>query len=225
MSEPLDLHRLRDIPDPFPGAAAPAPRPPTLPASSPTRSGVRSARVLFALAAVAYEAAWLIFLRAQVVAHSAWTVVLGVALPLVAGGAAGAVALRPGARGMGEPAPRLAAWVLVVPAALAAGVFLGSPPEPTDGTFWPRALGCIVTGAWLLAGPLLLLGLAFRRAFASASAWRTAALAIASGGLAMATLGVLCPHHTGAHLVVGHGAAMVLAAVAGALVGRRVVLA
>ncbi len=239
MTEPFDLERLRDIPDPFSGdpgasvraasAAGAANRP--VPAArvqgepSPTRRAVRFARAGLLLAAIAYEAAWIVDLRAHVVPKAPWALTVGVALPLAAGTAGALAALRPGDRGMGEPARRLAWWALAGPAALAAIVFAASPADAVDGAFWRHAVGCMGTGVALLAGPLALAGLAFRRAFASVSPWRTALLAGACGGLAMATLGILCPLQSGGHLVAGHWAAIVLATTAGALIGRRVALA
>ena len=78
-----------------------------------------------------------------------------------------------------------------------------------------------VTGL-LALGPLALGLWAFRRAFAAAAGWRTAAVGVAAGGLAAATMSLACPITTAAHVIVGHGLAMIVAGLAGALLAPAI---
>jgi hypothetical protein len=96
------------------------------------------------------------------------------------------------------------------------------PADPGDGTFWQRASGCMMSGALLASGPVILAAFSFRRSFASGSVWRTAALGVACGGLAVTALGLVCPLATAGHLILGHGTAFAIAGLTGALLGRRV---
>lgn len=176
-------------------------------------------------AAFAYEAAWVAHLRMHPADRSAAAIALEVLLPLAAGVVAWVAATRSGRRGLGMRTARLALLAAGMPLAFAAVTELGWPADPHDGAFWQQAVGCMISGALFVAGPLVIAGLTFRGAFASASVWRAAALGVGCGALATATLGVVCPLATAGHLVVGHGAALVLAGVAGALLGRRIVLA
>jgi hypothetical protein len=222
MSDPFDITRLRDIPDPYGSnmAVPPAPaRPP-----SPTRSQVRRTRALALAGALAYEAAWIAHLRVHIASRSPWSVGMELLLPLSVGLAAYFAATRSGRHGLGEETTRLAWLALGLPLGFAAFTSLAWPADPHDGAFWQHALGCMISGALLASGPLLLAAFSFRRGFASASVWRTAALGVACGGLAVASLSVVCPVATAGHLIVGHGAAFAAAGLAGALLGRRVSL-
>jgi len=73
----------------------------------------------------------------------------------------------------------------------------------------------------LTVGPLVLGAWAYRRAFVTASRWRTAALGVACGGLSTATICLACPDQTALHVIVGHGTAMIVGGLAGALLGSR----
>ena len=70
-------------------------------------------------------------------------------------------------------------------------------------------------------GPLVVAGWAFRRSFVAAPAWRTAALAMACAASGAATMSVVCSVGSPAHVLVGHGALMFVAALVGAGLGRR----
>jgi hypothetical protein len=174
--------------------------------------------------ALAYEAAWVAHLRVHIASRSSWSVGLELLVPLAAGVAAWMAATRSGRHGLGEGRTRLAWLALGLPLGFAALTSVVWPADPRDGAFWQHASGCAVSGALLASGPLFLAAFSFRRSFASASVWRTAALGIACGGLAVASLSVVCPLATAGHLIVGHGAAFAIAGLTGALLGRRISL-
>lgn len=211
--------RFARIPDPFAREAAARPREldaSTLP-YSPTRATVRMQR-LAALAAVAlYQGAWIAAfgLRPDVAGRSAWAIAVQVA-PL----AVAILALRAAAgsndRGLARPIASLAALV-VVPGALYAVTKLASPGVTAGAaTMWATAT-CSAWATILSVVPLALALLAFRRAFAAAAGWRTAALGVATGALAAATLNLTCANDCPTHVLVGHAAFIVIGGVGAAL--------
>lgn len=173
-------------------------------------------------AVLVYEAGWLLVVehRADVSELSGTRIATGLLVPLVAAAVALVGCRVPGRRGLGAPV----AWLLslcVLPAALfALGTWATSPPD-TEGNFWSLVVRCMGVTALLTAGPLALGGLVFRHAFAAASRWRTAALGVACGAVAAATMSLACRHTGALHVMLGHGAMMVIAGVAGALVLGR----
>jgi hypothetical protein len=225
MTDELDLERLEGIPDPFADAGSSASAgAPALPATaSPTRADVRRRRVAAAVAAALYEVAWVALVehRHDLGSLPAWSLVLGLAVPLGAAALALGAASGSGRLGLGAPARWLALLCVAAPV-LFAVVTLVTSPHDEDGPFWSLAGRCMAVTALLTAPPVALAVVAFRRAFVAASAWRTAALGIACGALAAATMSLVCWHAGGLHIVVGHGALMVVAGAVGALLGRSV---
>jgi hypothetical protein len=70
--------------------------------------------------------------------------------------------------------------------------------------------------------PLLLVALwSLRHAWVSAAGWRGASLGAASGLVAVFALTLHCSSDFGGHIAIGHGAPLVLATLAGALLGLR----
>jgi hypothetical protein len=67
-----------------------------------------------------------------------------------------------------------------------------------------------------------LAGWALRHAFAAAARWRFAAAGVACGALAATTMSVVCANGNAAHVLLGHGTFMLVAGLAGWLVGERV---
>ncbi|HEY1690615.1 MAG TPA: NrsF family protein [Polyangiaceae bacterium] len=223
MSRDLDLERLAEIPDPFGGAARPVAAAPPMPAGSPTRRDVRRRRAVAAAAVLVYEVGWLLVVehRADLSELPGTSIAIGLLLPLVAAAVALVGCRVPGRRGLGAPV----AWLLslcVLPAALfALGTLATSPPD-TEGHFWSLVVRCMGVTALLTAGPLALGGLVFRRAFAAASQWRTAALGAACGAIAAATMSLACRHSGALHVILGHGAMILVGGAVGALVLGRV---
>jgi hypothetical protein len=223
MNDRLDMDGMGDIPDPFANAAAGAlPKRPALP-PSPTRWAVRRGRLAAGAAVLLYQVGWLVAVehRKDLEQVPAATVALGLVIPLVAAGMALVAAGSRGARGLGAPAQWLALLSVLPPVLFAVATFVVNPAD-ADADFWRVAAPCLGITAILTAGPLALGAFVFRHAFAAASTWRTAALGVASGALAAATMSVACVHGGALHVVVAHGAMLVVGGLVGALLGLRI---
>ncbi len=225
----FDLSRLDDVPDPL-GGAAPA-RPDGGPSidvaalpPSPTRGRVHASRAVALAGALLFDAAWIAFVerRPDIGSLPAWSVALGLGLPLIAAAAALVAVMQPGPRGLGRRFVELAALVCAPPVFFAIGTVATMPAAAHTGPFVGPALRCIGVAGVLAAGPFAFGLLAIRRSFASAAAWRTAALGVACGGLAAATMSIVCPNSEPLHVVVAHGAMMLVYGLAGALAAGRV---
>ena len=225
MSDDLDLQRLAEIPDPFAGRSR-RPLPPEVPppGASPTRRDVRRKRAIAAAAAVAYEVGWVLVVerRRDLGQLPAWAIALGLVIPLAAAGLALLAVTSAGRRGLGAPASWLAGLTLMPPVLFAAATVATNPLDVGEGHFWNLAVRCMGVTALLTAGPLAMGALVFRHAFAAASVWRTAALGVACGALAAATMSLACGHGGALHAIVGHGTLMLVGGVVGALLGRRI---
>jgi hypothetical protein len=223
MSDDFDLKQLADIGDPFAEEARapirPMDRSRTRLAPSPDRARVRALRTIALALALAYDAAWLVFheRRADLISAPPWGLALGMAIPLAAAALGLLAALRPGPRGLGAPAARIAALAVGGPVLFALATLLAAPHEGGDALFWRHAASCMAVTGLLALGPLALGLWAFRHAFATSAGWRTAAIGVAAGGLAAATMSLACPITTATHVIVGHGLIMTVAALAGAL--------
>ncbi len=222
MNDDFDLQKLADIGDPFAQDAKAPIRPldrsrPAAP--SPTRARTRALRAIALAAALLCDVAWLLFheTRGNLAQQGAWSVALGIAIPFGAAGLALAAAVRRGPRGLGAPAGRIAALAVGAPILFAAATLLAAPPESGDPLFWRHAVGCMTVTALLTLGPLALGLWAFRHGFAAAAGWRTAAIGVAAGALAAATMSLHCPITTAGHVILGHGLVMIVAGLAGAL--------
>ena len=80
----------------------------------------------------------------------------------------------------------------------------------------PQILVCFdLTVVWA-AVPLLAAAVVLRGAFAAGARWRSALLGGAVGLFAGATMNLHCPNVAPAHVVIGHGLAVLLAALLGA---------
>jgi hypothetical protein len=220
-----EVERFADIPDPYAdvGTAPPLRVEPKRWASSPIQSQVRALRFAAVVAAVLYDAAWpgLIERRPDLRFLSPFEVALGLAIPLGAGALALSAVAPWGYRGLGQAKARVLTLVIASPLVFALATLLTAPAQVDSHRFWRSAMGCALVTALLASGPLALGILAFRRAFVAASFWRTAALGVGSGALAVATMSVVCPIRSASHLLIGHGTLMLLAGIVGALLGRR----
>jgi hypothetical protein len=224
MSNDLDLQRITEIPDPFGPSRGPPSKEVRPTGASPTRREVRRRRAIAAAAAVAYEVGWVLAVerRRDLGQLPAWTIALGLVIPLAAGALALVAVIGPGRRGLGAAASRLAGLTLMPAALFAVATLMAGPRNTSEGDFWNLAVRCMGVTGLLTALPLVLGVVAFRHAFAAASAWRTAALGVACGAMAAATMSLACWHVGALHVIVGHGAMMVVGGVAGALLGRQV---
>jgi negative regulator of sigma F NrsF-like protein len=223
MKDELDLDRLGEIPDPFPDAGRPPQqRNPTQAVRSLTRAGVRGIRIGAVTVALLYDGAWpaLIRRRADMASVSPAQLGLQIGAPLVVATMAAWVFGRTSRSGLGE---RKAILVLVLgsPVLFALATAATLPHLDVD-RFWHHTVGCLLVTAILAAGPLAVGMYAYRRAFATLFAWRTAGIGLASGALAAATIALACPISDAWHVLIGHGTAMLLAGALGGLLARRV---
>jgi hypothetical protein len=216
----LDPRLLERIPDPFSEGAATAPPPlakrPTAPSAS--RAHVREIRIGAIVAALLSQAVMiLIERRADLATSSALTLVLGLGVPLVAAALALAAAVRPGGLGLGESTGRLMVLVGASVAVFAVGTLFAAPHD--SEAFWGHTLRCMGVTAALAAVPLAVGVGSFRHAFVTATRWRSAALGVAAGALAAATMTIVCSTDGVLHVLVGHGAMMLVGGAIGAALG------
>jgi hypothetical protein len=224
MSDDLDLQRLAEIPDPFAEEAkvSAARARPALTAYSPPRSRVQAMRALGAAAAFLYAASWPFFRRRPDLGSiPASQLALQLGVPLAIALIAASVVSRYGRPWFGERRGFILALVALSPVLFALATVVTLPEGHVD-RFWRHTLACMLTTAILAAGPLAVAAYAFRHAFATLAAWRTAALGIACGALATAALALACPISNMWHVLVGHGAVLLLAGAVGAVLGQRI---
>jgi hypothetical protein len=223
----FDLKRLAEIPEPLAQRAAPTSTSRPLKTDSwppsPTRARVRSARAAALATAVLFNAAWLVLVerRGDLASLSGASVALGLAIPLVASLVALVAVIRPGARGLGVRLAELVALVCMPPMLFAIGTLVTLPADGA-GPFLGPALRCVSVSAILTVTPFVVALFVMRRSFVSSAAWRTAALGVACGGLAAATMSVVCANSEPLHVLVAHGAMMLVGGVVGAWAGARV---
>jgi hypothetical protein len=226
MNDEFDIQRFAEVPDPFVATDMPAPRrvdPKGMP-QSPTRARAYALRVVAAVSAIVVDTVWVMFVkhRPDLGSLSPSQLVIGLAIPCAAMALALGALGRSGEHGLGERKARLLALLIGSPALFVAATLLSAPPDARDGRFWHHAVGCFLVTAILAGVPLAIGAYAFRRAFATSAAWRMCALGVASGAAAAATMSLACPVSSAGHVLVGHGAMMLLAGAVGAWVGERV---
>jgi len=226
MSDKLDLRRLDDIPDPFSGAAGAPIRAldARSMARSPPRSRVEVARAVTLAAALLFEASWLVVVerRPDLDSLPPGRLAARLLVPLGAGAIALWAAAHRGPRGLGERVERVAIAVIAAPSLFAVFTLLTSPADADDGALWARTARCAMIAAVLASAPLALGAWALRSSFVAASGWRATALGAACGALAAATMSVACADEGALHVLIGHGAMILVGGLAGAALGRRV---
>ena len=226
MTDDFDPDRLAEIPDPFAGwARSPERRvSPAQMARSPNRTRIRRLRYAAVAGALLCDAAWVAFVerRPDLASVSFSRLAFGLGIPFVAGALALSAIARRGEAGLGETKSRVATLAISSPGLFAAATVLVAAAEQPDALFWRHAAGCALVTALLVVGPLTLGLLAFRHACAVASAWRAAALGVASGALATATMTLVCPIGSAPHVILGHGTIMIVAGAFGAMLGRHI---
>jgi hypothetical protein len=222
-----DLSLLKEIPDPLTDApSAPAALvPQRRPDASPVRSQIRRRRS----AALAIGAVWLC---AHVAAYgvrqdmhrlpSQYVAAQMVVPALLAAGSL-LLAVAPGKRGIGLAVSLLAALAVLGP--LSFWLFAAGMPVPyladSHGGFWLGSAVCFdLTLLWATA-PLLLAGMALRRAFPASTRWRGALVGAATGLACGSAINLHCSNPDPAHLVGGHGVPIVVAVLVGGFVLSR----
>lgn len=222
----FDLKRLDDISDPL-AQVAQASLPPlrSRPLTRPrTRSEVTALRGAALGLSVLYQIAWIAIIakRGDLPTMSRSTLLIEIAIPVLAAVWATVVALAPGRNGMGISERRLAVLTLLAPLLFLIGTLLVGPDDIDTQPFAVHALGCFGWTLLLSAVPLVFTAWASRRVFVTASRWHLAALGIGCAALAASTMSIICSVGSPAHVIVGHGGMMLVAGIAGALLGRRI---
>jgi Negative regulator of sigma F len=147
-----------------------------------------------------------------------------VVLPIVFATCCLIVALAPGKLGLGVGLGLVSTMAWLGPAsywALALGMPMPHPAEPSTLGFWLGSLLCLdITLAWA-AAPLLLVSLSLRRAFAGRAGGRSALVGAALGLLSGAAINLHCPNVDPWHLLAGHGVPVAVAALLGAFLVVR----
>jgi len=150
-------------------------------------------------------------------------VALQIALPALLGAGSLLLAMAPGKLGLGLGALIVTSLAVLGPLSFWLFAIGLRPPSPvaSGGNFWLTSLVCLdLTLAWA-AAPLLLAAWTLRRAFAAGAGWRSTLLGAAIGLLSGAAINLHCPNVDRAHLLVGHGVPIIVAALVGGLVVSR----
>ena len=106
------------------------------------------------------------------------------------------------------------------------GTWLVTATEEADAIpFWIHVLRCTAFVTAFAAAPFALALWAYARAFVTSASWRTCGLGVACGAVGACTMSFVCETESAAHVLVGHGSAMLIGAVLGALASRRVTMA
>jgi hypothetical protein len=222
-----DLSLLKEIPDPLTDAppALAAVAPPRPAEAAPLRSQIRRRRS----AALAIGMFWLCGhlaaygIRQDLHRLSAQYVAAQMLLPGLLAAGSLLLAVAPGKLGVGLGVSLLAALAVLGP--LSFWLFAAGMPVPytadTGGAFWLGSAVCLdLTLLWETA-PLLLAGMALRRAFPASTRWRSALVGGAIGLSCGSAINLHCSNPSPAHLVGGHGVPIVVAALVGGFVLSR----
>ena len=194
-------------------------------ASSPSRED-RQRKIILVLAGILlYQATWLVVVehRADLEVLTAREIALGLGVPLVAMALALFSGLRSGRSGLGLRS-RLVALAIVGAPFIFAFLGVATAPKMTDplAPFWDRAIRCVAVCAALTVPSLSLLMWSLRRSFVTNAGPRTAALGVACGALAAGTMSLACAHSEALHVVVAHGAMIVVGGAIGGLFAHSV---
>lgn len=208
-----------DIPDPVRAAAAAGSPPPAPAEPSATRGQRRAWATLGGAVAVAWIvlAIWALGPRADL---GSIGVLSELGLWVLAALIAFVIALHPGPRGLSLGVRALLVGLLLVPIVFVAVSLAWSSGAPDIPFAWSTLAGCLAASTAMAGVPLLVAFLLFRRSFVTAAALRLSLF----GGLAgfLGTLGchAHCPTaHALSHVVVGHGASILVGAALGAVFG------
>jgi hypothetical protein len=226
MKPEIDLDSMADVPDPAAGLASIAvpPRRAQPGRPPPTRADRSALRAGAFAGALVYSGVLLVLFNKRADLHvvPGRTLLLEIAIPLAAGAVALAAATAPGRSGVGWPKRWLVTVALAAPVFFAVATWLAGPNDLDPEPFVGHGVRCLIVTGIFTVGPLLLAAWAFRGAFVAAAGWHAAALGVACAGLGATAMSLLCSVGTPAHVVVGHGGVMAIAAIAGAAFGRRI---
>jgi hypothetical protein len=212
MSSDFDLRAFDDIPDPTASSgAAPLPPPKELPAS-PSRGALRLRRALAAVFALGAAAVFALALgpRSDLREASHGGLVPTIAVVLLAALAGWFAAVHRPSSG----AARWAPWLLA-PFALFAIAGVVHSGTGTPESMLRATIACLVGSMAIAVLPLAALLYAYRHAFATSARKRSLAIGIACGAIAAAAMELHCSVDSAAHMIVGHGSALLLAGLLG----------
>lgn len=215
-----DSNLFGDIPDPYASTDVPAPIAPQAMDVGPTRAVLARRRTIMLVSAIAVG---------SVMLAGAWAaprgelsgsfIALSVGMPAVASLVAWRVASRQGRLGLGATSTDLFTALLGAGALFVLSAL--GPPAMNDVGFDARStVVCGGLGAAMGVLPFVFAVLAYRGAFVTNALTRMAAFGIAAGAFAALLLRLHCPHDGVMHVLVGHGAALVLFAALGAVAAR-----
>lgn len=192
--------------------------PPRLP-RAPTRPLVRSRRIAALIGGLSWLAVHLAVygVRTDLRGLPATYVAAQIGLPVLLATGSLVVALGSGKLGLGFKIGLVSALAVLGPASFCL-VALGAPlpRQPEPGTLVDTVLCFDITAAWV-AVPLLCAAITLRGAFASGARWRSALVGAGIGLFAGAAMNLHCTNVAPAHMLLGHGLAVVVAAALGAL--------
>lgn len=219
----FDVSQLADIPDPLgssrPGAAnasALAPK-----EESPTRSAMKRRRIL----AIGFAVAWMVgLLLVMGVANERLASplpIVGCVLPAGLGLAALGLALSRGKAGLGPSVKSAGVLLGVATVLFGATCIVTSSSVLGNGALAKESFVCGELILVLGAVPLLAIALAMRNSTPNRSVTRSALLGASAGLVAAGVQAVHCPKDELVHLAIGHGLPIVVLALVGATVVRR----
>jgi hypothetical protein len=221
--DPDFLVQLAEIPDPAAeGTASPAVlRTPHLTAT-PTRAGARHRRVAALLGSLAWLGAHVAISGVRTDFKTLPPMYVGaqILLPLLLATSSLFVALAPGKLGLGAKIALISTLAVLGPTSfclIGAGAPPPRAPEPSASPLIETVLCFDLTVAWI-AVPLLAAAVTLRGAFAAGARWRSALVGAGIGLFAGATMNLHCPNVAPSHVLLGHGLAVLIATVLGALV-------
>lgn len=222
MSSPTDPELaalLGEIPDPAAPASPAAPlRLPSLPATAP-RQVVQRRRAAALIGGLSWLGAHLAVygIRTDLSGLPFTYVAAQIVLPAALATASLMVALGSGKLGLGLKIGMVSTLAVLGPASFCF-IALGAPvPRVHEPAALVDTLLCFdITVAWV-AVPLLCAAITLRGAFAAGARWRSALVGAGIGLFAGATMNLHCPNVAPAHMLLGHGFAVVIAAALGAL--------
>lgn len=222
MSSPTDPELaalLGEIPDPTPPASHASPlRLPSL-SDTPTRSVVKRRRALALIGGVSWIGAHLAVygIRTDLTALPFPYVAAQIVLPALLATASLVVALGSGKLGLGFKIGLVSTLAILGPASFCF-IALGAPvPRVSDPSTLIDTFLCFDITIAGVAVPLLCAAITLRGAFAAGARWRSALVGAGIGLFAGATMNLHCPNVAPAHMLLGHGLAVVVAAALGAL--------
>jgi hypothetical protein len=211
---------LSEIPDPAASAGPAAPLElPRLP-GAPTRQVVRGRRAAALIGGLAWLAVHLAVygIRTDLAGLPFTYVAAHIVLPVLLATGSLVVALGSGKLGLGLKIGLVSTLAILGPASFCVIALGGpSPRVPEPATLVDTLLCFDITVAWV-AVPLLCAAITLRGAFAAGARSRSALVGAGIGLFAGATMNLHCPNVAPAHMLLGHGLAIVVAAVLGALV-------